>query len=204
VSFAQQIEQFVAYGNPALESISLSKKEALIAVWIGINDVNDLKKLRGVEEDYNPLYERVQRNVWKSVEKVYGLGYRKFLVMNLPPLDRSPSPGVNASLVNAFNNIASEHADNFARRHWDATVLQYDVNSVLNGILDVHDAYGFSNVTGFCPGYNKADVRSDPEKYGCGEGLDTYFWYDSGHLGSRTNEVFAGMLEGWLGRRSWT
>lgn len=203
VSFEQQIDQFVSYGNPALSSINLSKKDALIAIWIGINDINDLAKLRGKNASFTPLYEKVEENVWANVGKIYNLGYRNYLIMNLPPLDRSPSPSINASLINTFNNIAARNADAFAAKHQDATVLQYDVNTALNTILDKHDAYGFKNVTKFCPGYNKADIRSDPGKYGCGEGLDSYFWYDSGHLGTRTHEVFAGMLEKWLVRRSW-
>lgn len=204
VSFEQQIDQFVTYGNPALQTIGLNKRDALIAVWIGINDINDLAKLRGKNETFTPLYEKVERHVWENIEKLYKLGYRKYLIMNLPPLDRSPSPAVNATLVNTFNNIAASHADSFAARHRDATVLQYDVNTVLNTILDKGDAYGFKNVTGFCPGFNKADIRSNPAKYGCGDGLDAYFWYDAGHLGSRTNKVFSQMLEKWLIRRSWT
>ena len=204
VSFEQQIGQFVSYGNPALRTIDRNKNDALVAIWIGINDINDLAKLRGKNESFTPLYEKVQDHVWENVEKIYSLGYRKYLLMNLPPLDRSPSPAVNASLINTFNNIAASHADNFAAKHRDATVMQYDVNTVLNTILDKHEAYGFKNATNFCPGYNKADIRADPAKYGCGEGLDTYFWYDSGHLGSRTHKVFTEMLEKWLVRRSWT
>jgi phospholipase/lecithinase/hemolysin len=202
VSFQQQTEQFVSYGNPALESIGLSKKDALVAIWIGINDINDLAKLRGKNVSFTPLYEKVEGYVWANVEKIYALGYRKYLVMNLPPLNRSPSPAVNASMIQTFNGIAARHAEEFAARHKDAMVLQYDVNAVLNGILDNYQDYGFQNVTNFCPGYNKADIRVNPGKYGCGEGLDTYFWYDSGHLGSRTHKVFSGMLEKWLVERS--
>ncbi|KAF2022877.1 hypothetical protein EK21DRAFT_82131 [Setomelanomma holmii] len=198
VSFERQIEQFELYGNPALESIGLQKEESLVAIWIGINDINDLAKIRGKNASFAPLYETVQQHVWSSVEKIYALGYKKYLIMNLPPLNRSPSPAVNASLISTFNDIAATHANSFAARHKDASVLQYDVNSVLNAMLDDYASYGFKNITNYCPGYNQADIRVNPEKYGCGEGLDTYFWYDSGHLGSRTHKIFSGMLERWL------
>ncbi|KAH7396252.1 lysophospholipase-like protein A [Pyrenochaeta sp. MPI-SDFR-AT-0127] len=202
VSLEQQVQQFADYGNPALQTIGLKKKDALVAIWIGINDINDLAKLRGKNETFAPLYEQVQTYVFESVEKIYSLGFKNFLFMNLPPLDRGPSPSVNASLVSSFNSIHATHADAFQKAHRDATVLQFDVNSVLNKVLDNYQDYGFKNVTNFCPGYNKADIRSDPGKYGCGEGLDTYFWYDSGHLGSRTHAVFTKELRKWLQKKS--
>ncbi|KAJ4377341.1 hypothetical protein N0V83_000166 [Neocucurbitaria cava] len=202
VSFQKQVEQFEKYGNPALETIHLKKEDSLVAVWIGINDINDLAKLRGKNASFTPLYEQVEDYVFESVEKIYALGYRNFLFMNLPPLDRSPSPSVNASLVDTFNSIQASHANAFQSSHQDATVLQYDVNTVLNKILDNHDDYGFKKITNYCPGYNQPDIRVNPGKYGCGEGLDTYFWYDSGHLGSRTHKVFTKQLRRWLVKKS--
>lgn len=202
VSFEQQVQQFIDFGNPALESIHLSKKDALVAIWIGINDINDLARLRGKNATFAPLYEQVMTYQFEGVEKIYNLGYRKFLFMNLPPLDRSPSPSVNASLVKQFNDIHSAHADAFQTRHGDATVLQYDVNSVLNHVLDNYQDYGYKNITKNCPGYNQPDIWTNPEKYGCGEGLDTYFWYDAGHLGSRTHSIFTKELRKWLIEKS--
>lgn len=202
VSFEQQVEQFAQYGNPALESIKLRKKDALVAIWIGINDINDLAKLRGKSESFTPLYEEVQNHVFESVEKLYGLGYRNFLTLNLPPLNRGPAPAVNASLVETFNSIHKKHADAFQASHRDSRILQYDVNTALNQILDNYQSYGFKNVTNFCPGFNQPDIRSNPQKYGCGEGLDTYFWYDAGHLGSHTHEVFTKDLRKWLVSKS--
>ncbi|KAH8731992.1 lysophospholipase-like protein A [Phaeosphaeriaceae sp. PMI808] len=173
VSFEQQIDQFVGYGNPALQSIGVRKEDALIAIWIGINDINDLTRLRGKNETLHHS------------------------------MKRSPSPALNTSLINTFNNIAATYAEDFQSNHRDATVLQFDINTLLNEILDKHEAYGFKNTTGVCPGYNQADIRANPQKYGCGEGLDTYFWYDAGHLGSHTHKTFTGMLRKWLIRRSW-
>ncbi|KAI2476563.1 Lipase GDSL domain containing protein [Pyrenophora tritici-repentis] len=199
VSFERQVEQFVRYGNPALELIQLSKEDALVAVWIGINDINDLVGTQGRNASFAPLYEKVQKNIFKNVERVYELGYRNFLFMNLPPLDRGPgTPSVNASLVEVFNRIHVEHTDAFREEHCEATVLQFDVNGVLNRVLGEYQDYGFSNVTDFCPGYNQPDILSDPEKYVCTD-LDTYFWFNSGHLTSRTHEIMTEVLREWLG-----
>jgi phospholipase/lecithinase/hemolysin len=201
VSFQRQIEQFVSYGNSALESIHLRKKDALVAVWIGINDINDLSSIRGRNATFAPLYEQDQDYVFEAVEKVYDLGYKNFLFMNLPPLDRGPGiPHVNASMVTAYNNIHAAHADAFQAKYRDATVLQFDVNSVLNNLLDNYRESGFKNITDFCPGYNQPDILTHPEKYGC-TALDTYFWYNSGHLTSHTHQVFAKALSKWLSKQ---
>jgi phospholipase/lecithinase/hemolysin len=198
VSFERQIEQFVSYGNPALELIHLNKKNALVAVWIGINDINDLVSTQSKNATFAPLYEKIQNRVFKNVEKIYNLGYKDFLFMNLPPLDRGPgTPKVNASLVSSFNKIHAAYADIFQAKHKDAKVLQFDVNSVLNSVLNRYQDYGFKNVTDYCPAYNQPDILTEFSKYGCTE-LDTYFWYNSGHLTSRTHDIMTKALRKWL------
>lgn len=200
VSLEKQIEQFEKYGDPALQKV-LKRKEALVAIWIGINDINDLAKLRGKNETFAPLYEQVISSQSRLWERVYALGYKNLLLLNLPPLDRGPSPSVNKTLVTTYNDILASHATAFRKNHSDATVLQFDVNTVLNQVFDDAPRYGFTNTTNFCPGYNKPDILTNPEKYGCGKGLDTYLWYNSGHLTSRVHEVFSKVLVKWLGQQ---
>ncbi|KZM19103.1 uncharacterized protein EKO05_0010172 [Ascochyta rabiei] len=200
VSLENQILQFERYGDPALQKV-LKRKEALVAFWIGINDITDLAKLRGKNATFAPLYEQVisaQAELW---ERVYNLGYKNLLLMNLPPLDRGPSPSVNASLVNTYNTILASHAIEFQDAHKDATILQFDVNTVLNQVFNDAAAYGFTNTTNFCPDYNQPDIKTNPEKYGCGKGIDTYLWYNSGHLTTRVHRVFSKILVRWLGEQ---
>ncbi|KAF1973537.1 hypothetical protein BU23DRAFT_533148 [Bimuria novae-zelandiae CBS 107.79] len=206
VSLTAQIAQFKSYGDPALTQsgvIRQGKKgsDVLVALWIGINDINDLASLRGRNATFAPLYERVQSRQFELVEQLYDLGYRHFLFLNLPPLDRGPSPNVNASMVSTFNDILKEHADEWQAQHMDASVLLFDVNTVLNGVLDEYEKYGFTNVTGYCAAYNQPDIRTDPGKYGC-KPLREYFWYNSGHLTSRTHEIFTASLLEFLKGRS--
>lgn len=200
VSLERQIEQFEKYGDPALQSV-LKRREALVAVWIGINDINDLAKLRGKNATFAPLYETVISAQQKLWERIYALGYKNLLLLNLPPLDRGPSPSVNKTLVSTYNSILASKATSFAAAHSDANVLQFDVNTVLNQIFDDAASYGITNTTNFCPGYNQPDILSNPEKYGCGKGLDTYLWYNSGHLTSRVHEIFSKVLRKWLGEQ---
>lgn len=200
VSLARQIEQFKLYGDPALATIRLERKDALVSVWIGINDINDLLGQRGKDADFAPLYETVigaQQKLW---DEIYSLGYKNLLLLNLPPLDRGPGAKLNTSLVASYNSILKTHADSFAAAHADATVLQFDINTVLNGVFDNAAQYGFTNTTSYCPGYNQPDILTDPGKYGC-EPLDTYLWFNSGHLTSHVHRVFSKVLVRWLGEQ---
>lgn len=197
VSLAQQISQFENYGDPALQLV-LQRRHALAALWIGINDINDLAKLRPKNTSFTPLYDQIISTKSTLWQRLYTLGYKSLLLLNLPPLDRSPSPAVNATQVATYNALLATHAAAFQAAHPDATMLQFDVNGVLNRLFDDAGRYGFTNTTAFCPGYNQPDVETDPGKYGCGEGLGTYLWYNSGHLTSRVHEVFSAELVRWL------
>ncbi|KAF2649045.1 carbohydrate esterase family 16 protein [Lophiostoma macrostomum CBS 122681] len=196
VSLEKQVQQFVDYGNPALTPF-VNKHHTLVAFWIGINDINDLAKPAG-NATFATLYDQLQTQHFELVERAYELGYRQFLFLNLPPLDRGPpTPSVNATTVSLFNNVLTAHATNYSAARPDAEVLLFDVNSVLNRVLDNYESFGFTNITNYCPGYNQPDIETDPGKYGC-DSLDKYFWYNSGHLTSRTHEVFTKELRKFL------
>ncbi|KAF3000062.1 hypothetical protein E8E13_000952 [Curvularia kusanoi] len=198
VSLARQVKQFEDYGDAALQRM-LNRREALVAVWIGINDINDLAKLRGKNATFTPLYEQLVTAQEKLWSRIYDLGYKNFLLLNLPPLDRGPgSPPVNRTLVQTYNSVLNRHASSFQRTHRDAKILLFDANAVLDRVFDDAAAYGFTNTTSFCSGYNQPDILTDPEKYGCGRGLSTYLWFNSGHLTSRVHEILSDELEKWL------
>jgi phospholipase/lecithinase/hemolysin len=198
VSLVRRVEQCERYGDPALRSV-LRRGEVLVVVWIGINDVNDLVKLRGRNATFAPVYEELANAQEKLWDRIYKLGYRDLLLMDLPPLDRGlGTPFVNKTLVDMYNSILHHHAKAFQKRNRDVYFMQFDVNAVLKRVFDDAAAYGFTHTTEFCPGYNQPDVLTDPGRYGCGGGLDTYAWFNSGHLTSRVHGVLAGVLGRWL------
>lgn len=89
VSFEEQIIQWATYAKPVLP-VKLSK--ALVAIWIGINDINDSAKYtfpRNNATDFPSFYGKIMEAEFKSIETIYEAGYRNFLFMNLPPLERT-------------------------------------------------------------------------------------------------------------------
>lgn len=89
VDFASQIVQWDLYARPVLP---VDLKRALVAVWIGINDINDSDKYtypRGNVSSYKELYDQIISIEFAALETVWRAGYRNFLFINLPPLEKT-------------------------------------------------------------------------------------------------------------------
>jgi phospholipase/lecithinase/hemolysin len=203
VSLVNQINQFKQYGHPVLTQKVRKFKQAqtLIALWIGINDINDSA---AYAVDFPTFYKSLTDTLFASVEQLYGLGYRSYLFMNLPPLDRTPGnlaksdPSPNATQIAWYNAALADHAAEFSDNHRDAHVMLFDAHARLGAILDEPHEYGIVNTTNFCPGYDQPDIAVNYQNYGCPTPLKEYFWFNSGHLTSHVHEVLAGQIERWL------
>jgi hypothetical protein len=104
VSLQNQIKQWATYALPVLK---LDVQKTLVAVWIGINDISDSDSYtfpRNGTTDFPTFYKAIIDTEFQSLETVYDAGYRNFLFMNLPPLDKtvlSPIP-TNSPLIQAL------------------------------------------------------------------------------------------------------
>ncbi|KAF2477473.1 lysophospholipase A [Lindgomyces ingoldianus] len=199
VSLEKQVEQFLDYGDPVLSTF-LDKSKALVTSWIGINDIGDSAKYN---VSFPGFYDKLQARHFEFIDSIYARGYKNFLLMNLPPLNRrpglvfSPNPSVNATMIQWWNSALQSHATAFSNSHSDVEVMVFDVNKVLNGVLDEAEKWGFKNTTGYCTAYNQPDILTDPGKYGCLPQKE-YFWFNTGHLTWRTHEVLTGFLREFL------
>ncbi|KAH7187977.1 hypothetical protein DER44DRAFT_852943 [Fusarium oxysporum] len=181
-----QTQQFLTYAHPVLaKQPSFKQNHALVAIWIGINDISDSSRYKVSFPDfYDSLWDAV---FTQSVQPLFDAGYHNFLFVNLPPLDRTPpnvnkmNPLPNATMVNWFGESQARHSEAFAAAHPTAKTMIFDANKFLNNVLDNPGDYEISNTTGFCPGYTNADVVTDPGKYGC-VSIDEYFWFNTGHM----------------------
>ena len=86
VSLVNQTKQFQQYANPVLSKF-VKPAKTLVGFWIGINDIGDSDK---DDVDFPTFYNELVGTLFQSVETVYDLGYKDFLIMQLPPLDRTP------------------------------------------------------------------------------------------------------------------
>lgn len=183
VQLVNQTEQFLRYGEPALRGIHLDPEATLVALWIGINDIGDSDEL---PVDFPSYYDELITTLFEqAVAPVYRAGYRHWLFMKLPPLDRTPGnvvraagPLPNATMIGWWDDALDRHAAAFAAENGDATALVFDSNTFLNQVLDNPSEYNITNTTGYCAEY---DQPLPVTQYGCLP-LDEYFWYNNGHM----------------------
>ncbi|KAG8732843.1 hypothetical protein FRC10_000575 [Ceratobasidium sp. 414] len=157
---------------------------SMAAFFIGINDTGDTSKWTnslGLScswyqiTDWTTFWNTELDSYFNAVNKVYQTGLRSFLFLNVPPTDRAPgsTPGRTSQIPN-FNSLLAGRVDLFKKDKKDVSVILFDTNTYLNGILNNATQYGFTNTTGFCQ-------CSDPG----------YFWYNSGHITQRTHRLLA-------------
>lgn len=185
-----QTAQFLTYGDSVLKhNVGVQPLTTLVAIWIGINDINDSAKY--AVPSFKDLYTSIIETIFaSSVEPLQEAGYRNFLFLNLPPLDRTPSNLLrdsdvrlpNVTMLGWWNDALLSRAKEFQREASGVKAMVWDANRFLNGVLDDPERYSIRNTTNFCPGYLYTDVLTSPGKYGCPVPLDGYFWFNSGHM----------------------
>ncbi|MCJ1311361.1 hypothetical protein MMC25_005032 [Agyrium rufum] len=196
VDLDSQVREWAEFAAPYLP---INKKETLVAVWIGINDVSDSAKNTTIAS-FPAFYTTLIDTLFDSLQIVYNRGFRNFLFMNLPPLDRTPGNVVNAlagktvtpnaTQVDSYNAILASHAQAFQKANRGAKSIVFDVNTFLNGVIENGATYGLKNVTGYCPRFDAPDIATNYAAYGCIP-IDEYFWYNTGHVTYKVHQILA-------------
>lgn len=151
IDLDRQIEQYITYAHPALE---LDPATTLIAVWIGINDVNDSKDFEILFSDF---YCQIISTLFESVSELHDLGFQNFIFLNIAPLDRTPDsleaiangedPSPSTEQLKLWNSVIKEGGLDFERRNPKSTVLLFDAYDALNDIIDCAEEYGIEIVS---------------------------------------------------------
>ncbi len=99
VSFQNQIIQWEAYAKPIIP-VDLSK--ALVAIFIGINDISDSSTYtfpRNNATDFPSFYTEIVNAEFEAIETIYKAGFRNDIFSNLPPRERT--------VFNSLNTVSS-------------------------------------------------------------------------------------------------
>jgi len=203
VSFENQIKQWAAYALPVLK---LNPSKTLVASFIGINDISDSEKYtfpRNGTTDFPSFYKAIIDAEFAALETVYAAGYKNYLFMGLPPLDKTPSnvnnahPLPNLTMIEEWNSQLATSASKFESSHAGSKTMVFDTYGSLSKILANPTQYGITNTTGLCASAAAADIGWNYAAYGCLP-IDQYFWYNSGHITYRVHEVLAGDVRAFL------
>ncbi|KAG8722613.1 hypothetical protein FRC08_017446 [Ceratobasidium sp. 394] len=136
--------------------------------WIGINDLHE-------GEDMNGAINQIMQ----QQQNLYNLGARNFLIINMPPWDRSPMGAQIAGLdvkVLAWNAQLVESALDFSVQHVDASTLVFSSWDTISTIINNPAFYNITNPTAI------------------GGGV----WQDDLHITSFVHYRIANDLAGWL------
>ncbi|CAJ2503174.1 Uu.00g105680.m01.CDS01 [Anthostomella pinea] len=200
-----QTQQYLTWAEPVIGK-KMDKSKALVAIWIGINDISDSAKFTNVT--FAEFYDQLISTVFmQSVQPLHDAGYSSFLFVNLPPLDRTAAnvvaeePLPSKAMIGLWDDALVRHSRGFAAENPAAKTMVYDANTFLNGVLDEPQNYGITNTTAYCASYDDPEVQTNPAKFDCLP-LDQYFWYNSGHMTSHTHKVMAPHMAKFLREQS--
>jgi len=204
VPLVDAITQWSTFARPVIP-VNLAK--ALVTVFIGINDISDSDNFVFPTENatsFPSFYSEIIATEFEAIEKIYDAGYRSYLFMGLPPLERTPgnvppnpNPLPNITMVNEYNTALNVAAQEFSIKHQDVHTLFFDTHSFLSGILDDPEKWGIRNTTGFCPNFDAPDIATNFAAYGCLP-IPEYFWYNDGHITFKIHEFLAGAVKNFL------
>nr|GAT52019.1 predicted protein [Mycena chlorophos] len=110
-----------------------SKEEILFVTWVGINDCA-----------WSSEHEENVSKLFAIQETLHAAGARNFLLVNVPPIDRSPARGNAPHYVN-WNTHLTSAASTFASAHLDSTVLLFSAWDTFSRLLDDPSAEGLSS-----------------------------------------------------------
>ncbi|KAF9452975.1 carbohydrate esterase family 16 protein [Macrolepiota fuliginosa MF-IS2] len=175
IPLVDQVTQWVDYGS---DVVPHPPGETLTVWWIGINDTGDTNHNSTIT-DFASFWETEIQAYFQAVAAASEHGLGTHLFLNVPPEERSPGslgdPGQLKDHIDLFNGVLASHIDGFAKAHPDNIVMTFDAHAWFNRVLDAHEEFGFTNVTGFC-------TCAKPSGY---------FWYNSGHPTERVHQLLA-------------
>jgi len=166
----------------------------LFGIRMGSNDIWDLHNYCNITlniNDYcvknnNKIYENMDdiiTIIYDKIEKMYEIGGKNFMVMNLPPFDLSPK-NLNKKfefLMNEiayFNSLLSEKAKYIFNKYKDINIIIYNINEEYRYIMKEYKSFNFTSGSEMYI-QNK---NNNPDKY---------FWNDYTHLTEKGNEILA-------------
>jgi len=140
----------------------------LFAFWIGINDVGNAYGWSN--NTSGEVFDSIFSQYSQSIDKVVRTGARNFVLLNLPPVQKTPLTSQQAATnpeivpreeaaVKDWNNRIDTLASDLQEKNPGVTTMVFDSYSVFSKVLDNPGAYtqtaGYKNLTGYCTLYEK-------------------------------------------------
>ncbi|EJD36759.1 hypothetical protein AURDEDRAFT_174205 [Auricularia subglabra TFB-10046 SS5] len=150
-TFGEQIEQFAKgyTGDNAVNKVTWNGKEALFSMFFGINDIG----LGSYHQNINQsvLHVKLMDSYMAGMRRLFALGARNFLILNVPPTDRSPmitkrgakDAAKYKAAVADYNKKLRNRVAIFQKNHPKAVTRVVDIHTAIGELLDHPKKYGF-------------------------------------------------------------
>lgn len=117
----------------------------LYIIWAGGNDYT-----YGGSDDT----EAVVKNLSLTIESLYSIGARNFLIGNLPDLSKTPlgssNPGDLQQTVEDHNALLKAEIKGLNKDLFNSNIALFDVNKLFEDVIKKPSKYGLENVSNEC------------------------------------------------------
>ena len=143
--------------------------------------------------------------------KVYAVGARNFLFLNVPPVQRAPmtleygarDEVVEGSAIQEWNERLIKVVRQLQKKHTDVTIFALDTYTIFSAVLNNPKIFpqtaGYRNTTSYCEAYANGTPSLTSFNESCGLPVSEYFWLDPLHptypMHNATAEQIANLLE---------
>ncbi|MBE9143460.1 SGNH/GDSL hydrolase family protein [Planktothrix mougeotii] len=144
--------------NPALTGLPGVQTQVLYAQQNKPADPNGLYIIWAGGNDYtyagSDNTEEVVNNLSWSINTLYSVGARNFLIGNLPDLSKSPlgssNPGDLQQTVKDHNALLKTKIKELNKSLFNSNIALFDVNNLFEDVIKKPSKYGLTNVTDRC------------------------------------------------------
>ncbi|KAG0134712.1 GDSL lipase/esterase [Tuber indicum] len=199
LSFAEQVQDLflpnLSPKSPTPITPAWEPEDSLFLIWLGVNDIENSYR------NVNPgdLHPSLMDEYFRLLEELYCVGARNFLLLNVPPIDRSPlttGQGEHAvsreqEALESYNSLLEDMLHGFKRSHRDVYGKVFDAAKVFTEILERPERYDIKNTTAFCEKYRVGTPEWDTYYPECGVKVSEYFWLNSLHPTWPVHKVLA-------------
>ncbi|MBE0437274.1 MAG: SGNH/GDSL hydrolase family protein [Methylomicrobium sp.] len=179
--------------------------ETLFVIEVGSNDVRDALDILLTTADVDAAKAIIGQaigNIGATIQTLYDLGARNFLLMNVPNIGRTPTVGLldqlftpppapidltvayNANLLTmGFNGALKQLQDQLSIVLWESDIRALNLYELLEKIVSDKQEFGITNVTDAC-------ITPNVPPFTCKK-PDSYLFWDGIHPTKAVHSVMA-------------
>lgn len=151
LSFVDQVGEFSQYLASKPDWAPWTSEDALVGVWIGVNDIGNSFWLSNVTD----VLDAVTTRYFELLQVTYDAGVRNFVLLTAPPTDQTPvmlenDAASEASLVSAistYNDFVSSKLDTFKSSNSDVSAWLVNTSVPFYEAINNPTAFGAPNAT---------------------------------------------------------